>query len=259
MSRIAILGVLVMAMGLYAEAAGRDAKGDVQNAAKKLGEAASYSWTSTPSMGGGGGGGGARFQPGPTDGKTEKDGFTLLTTKQGESILEGVLKGDKVAVKAQDGWKTAEELAAARGQQQPGGQQPGGRQRGDPAGFMARRLRSFKAPAAEAADLVEKAKELKEEGGACVGEMTEEGAKALLSMGRGGRGGDQQPPPVAGAKGTVKFWLKDGVLAKYEYSVQGKVTFGDREIDMNRTVTVEIKDVGSTKVEVPEDAKKKLG
>jgi len=253
---------LIAALGVVWMAAGLDAKGDVQNAIKKLGDQANYSWTSTPSMGGGGGGGGARFQPGPTNGKTEKEGYTLLTMTMGENSSEAALKGGKVAVKAQDGWKSGDELAAARGGQQPGGQQPGGRQRGDPAGFMARRLSTFKAPAAEAADLVEKSKDLKEEGGAYSGEMTEEGAKALLSFGRGRRGGDAaggQGPQVAGAKGTVKFWVKDGVLVKYEYTVSGKVTFGDREIDMNRTTTVEIKDVGSTKVEVPEDAKKKLG
>ena len=256
MSRIAMLGVLVMAMGLYAEAAKADAKGDVQNAAKKLGEAASYSWTSTPSMGGGGGG--ARFQPGPTNGKTEKDGYTLLTMTMGENSTEAALKGGKIAVKMQDGWKSSEELAAAGGG--AGGGQPGGQQGGRRGRDPSRRLRNFKAPAAEAADLVEKVKDLKEEGGACSGEMTEEGAKSLLSFGRGGGGaGGGQGPEISGAKGTVKFWLKDGVLAKYEYNVQGKVKFGDREVDMNRTTVVEIKDVGSTKVEVPEDAKKKLG
>ncbi len=254
MIKIAVLGILGAVAG-----PGFDAKGDVQAAAKKLGEAASYSWTSTPAAGGGG----ARFQSGPTEDKTEKDGYTLLATKLGEAPLEAVLKGDKAVVKSADGWKTPEELRGGGGAQ-PGGQQPADRRRMDPAGFMARRLRDFKAPADEAAGLAEKVQELKDDGqGAYSGEMTEEGAKALLSFGRGGRGGDpaaqNQGPQVSGAKGSVKFWIKDGVLCKYEVSVQGKVNFGGREIEINRTTTVEIKDVGSTKVEVPEEAKNKLG
>ncbi len=71
-------------------------------------------------------------------------------------------------------------------------------------------------------------------------------AKEMLSSGRGGN----QPPTATGAKGTIKFWVAEGVLSKYEFKVQGKMTFGGNE--------VEIKNVGSTKVEVPEDAKKKL-
>jgi hypothetical protein len=62
------------------------------------------------------------------------------------------------------------------------------------------------------------------------------------------------------AKGTVKFWVKDGQLTKYEFVVRGKITVGEakREVDLSRTTTVEIKEAGSTKVSLPEDAKKKL-
>ena len=40
--------------------------------------------------------------------------------------------------------------------------------------------------------------------------------------------------------------------------MQGKVSFNGNDRDVDRTTTVEIKDVGTTKVEVPEGAKKKL-
>ena len=56
----------------------------------------------------------------------------------------------------------------------------------------------------------------------------------------------------------MKFWIKDGTLTKYEFNVQGKVTAGDRDTDVNRTTTVEIKDAGTTKLEVPAEAKEKL-
>lgn len=232
---------LLVALGCLV--AGRDAKDDVKAAATKLADAANYGWTSTvKSEGGGQGNRGA----GPTEGKAEKDGYTLITTKSGEASIEAVIKGAKAVLKTQDGWKSADEFA-------PGGQ---GGQR-DPVASMARRLRTYKAPAAEAADLVGKAKEIKDAGeGALGGDLTEEGVKALLSF--GGRPGGQAPQ-IADAKGSIKFWIKEGVLVKYEYNVQGKATFGQREVVINRTTTVEIKEVGSTKIEVSEDAKKKLG
>jgi hypothetical protein len=246
----AIWTVAAILTAVPAWSAPRDPKEDVKAAAAKLGEAANYSWVSTPKSDApaGGGGQGRRGQSGPTEGKTEKGGVTHLVVKFGEMSVEAALKGEKMAMKSQDGWKAVE--ASAEGAGGKGGQR-------DPSAFFARSLRNFKAPAAQAVELADKAKELKTEGDAIVGEMTEEGAKSLASF--GGRGGGGQGPQIAGAKGTVKYWLKDGVLVKYEYNVQGKMTIQDREIDINRTTTVEIKDVGSTKIELPEEAKSKLG
>ena len=59
-------------------------------------------------------------------------------------------------------------------------------------------------------------------------------------------------------KGMVKFWLKDGALPKYEFNIQGKVTLRERELDLNQTIVVEVKDVGATKIEVPDEAKPAL-
>ena len=99
--------------------------------------------------------------------------------------------------------------------------------------------------------------EFKKDGDAIGGELKEESAKTLMRFRRGGGGGNQGPA-ITGAKGSAKFWIKDGVLTKYEYKVSGKMDFNGNEIDLDRTTTVEIKDVGKTKIEVPEGAKKKL-
>ncbi len=40
--------------------------------------------------------------------------------------------------------------------------------------------------------------------------------------------------------------------------VPGEVSFNGNRRDVDRSTTVEIQDIGSTKIEVPEDAKKKL-
>lgn len=239
---------------IVASAAPRD---EVADAAKKLGEANSYSWKSNSEMAGGGGGGQGRGRfGGPTEGKTEKGGFTHLSMTRGENTIEAVMKGEKGAVKTQDGWKSFEEAASEQGGQGQGGAR-GGR-------FLARTLQSFKAPAAEAQSLAEKTKDLTKSGDAYAAELTEEGAKELLSFrggrrgGRGGNDANSTPPTATNAKGTAKFWVKDGVLTKYEYNVKGTMSFQGNDVDVDRTTTVEIKDVGSTKVTVPEEAKGKL-
>ena len=72
-----------------------------------------------------------------------------------------------------------------------------------------------------------------------------------------GRGGNEGPE-VSGAKGSAKFWVKDGVLSKYQYQVKGSMNFNGNDFDVDRTTTVEIKDVGTTKVAIPAEAQKKL-
>ena len=213
-----------------------DPKNEVAAAAKKLGDQPNYSWKTTvvvPEE--------SRFRPGPTEGKTEKDGFTHLKMSFGENTSEAVLKGNKGAVANREGgWQSLAELENNEG---------AGR-------FLGRILQNFKAPAAQAAELVAGTKELKKEGDAYSGELTEESAKTLLSF--RGRASGSDGPAISQAKGSVKFWLKDGALSKFETKVTGKVTFDGNEREIDRTTTVEIKDLGTTKVEVPEAAKQKL-
>ena len=228
-----------------------DAASDVKAAAKKLSN--NYSWKSTSESAGGGGGGGNRNRMGgPTEGKTDA-GITQLSMTRGENTVEAVLKGEKGAIKTEEGWKSLSEAAAAGGDAGGGG---GGGGRGGAARFTARTLQSYKAPATEAEDLIGKAKDLKKDGDAYAGTLGAEDVKALMS--RGFRRPGTDAPEVADAKGSVKFWTKDGALSKYQYNVQGKMTFNNNDVEINRTTTVEIKDVGTTKLNVPEEAKKKL-
>ena len=242
MKRNIVLGTVLLLAGSVL-AADSDVKGDVKNAAKKLAAANGYSWKTTVESPQGGRG--ARFRPGPTEGQAGRDGAIHLSMTRGENTIEAYLKGDKGALKTDEGWKSLSEAAESDGGGQP-----------NPTMFMARMLRNYKAPAAEAEDLAGKAKELKSEDGAYAGDLTEEAVKQLVA--RGPRRPGAEPPEVADAKGSVKFWLKDGVLSKYEYQVQGKMSFNGNDLEINRTTTVAIKEIGSTKVQVPDDAKKKL-
>jgi len=203
-------------------------KDDVIAAAKKLAEKSNYSWKTTvvvPES--------SQFKPGPTEGMTEKDGFTYVTMTFGDNKTEAAMKGEKAVVTNRDGdWQLASELEGGEGR---------GR-------FLGRMVRNLKAPAAQATELAGVTKELKKDGDAYSGDLTDEGAKAQFRFGT-----------VSNPKGSVKFWLKDGVLTKYEYKVTGTVDFNGNEVDVDRATTTEVKDVGTTKVNVPEAAKKKLG
>ncbi|MBI3418250.1 MAG: hypothetical protein HY043_23415 [Verrucomicrobia bacterium] len=202
-------------------------KDDVTAAAKKLGDQANYTWKTTvvvPDS--------APFKPGPTEGKTEKDGFTYITMSFGDNLTEAVKKGDKAAITDMEGnWKLASELENAEG----------------PARFFSMMVKQMKTPGAQVADLVAAAKELKKEGDAYSAEMTEDGAKKQF------RFGEPKNP-----KGSVKFWIKDGSLVKFETKVEARMEFNGNEFDAARTTTTEIKEVGTTKVNAPEAAQKKL-
>ena len=232
---LSVAATFLAAGALMAADSPKDA---VTAAAKKLADQANYAWRTTVETSSN-----ARYRPGPTEGKTEKGGFTWISTTRGENTIEAVMKGGKSAVKLQDGWQTPEEASGGDGQQNRGR-------------MISRMVQNFKAPAAEAEDLASKVKELKGEKGEYSGDLTEDGAKALISFGRGRAGGEA--PSVSGAKGSVKIWVKDGLITKYEYKVQGSMSFNGNDVEVDRTTTVSVKDVGSTKVEVSEEAKKKL-
>ena len=210
-------------------------KDDVTAAAKKLAEQPNYSWKATVVVPEG-----AQFRAGPTEGKIEKDGVTFVTWTFGDNTTKAVVKGDKGAVTNQDGvWDSLADAEKEEGF---------GR-------FRAVMARNIKPPGTQAADLATGAKDLAKDGDTYSGELTEETAKTLLTFGRRGAGGGAE---VSNAKGSVKFWLKDGALTKYEFKVKGSVSFNGNDRDVDRTTTVEISDVGTTKVTVPEGAKKKL-
>ncbi|MGA3283982.1 MAG: hypothetical protein ABSD57_05955 [Verrucomicrobiota bacterium] len=227
MKKNILFGALALLAGpLFAADSGP--KDDVIAAAQKLAATASYSWKQTvvvPES--------AQFKPGPTEGKTEKGGATYVKMSFGDNITEIVMKGDKAAVTDPDGdWQSLTNLE---------------NDSEGPGRFLVGMVRNFRAPAAQATNLLAAVKELKKDGDVYSGDLTEAGAKAQFRFGT-----------VTNPKGSAKFWLKDGLLSKYEYKVQGKVGFNGNEMDLDRDTTVEIKDVGATKVDMPDGAKKVL-
>jgi hypothetical protein len=220
-------------------AADSNPKEDVKNAATTLGSQKNYSWKTTVEVGNN-----SRFKPGPTEGKTEKDGYTTLMMTFNDNTSEAVIKGTNAAVRTtENGWQSAAEALAD-------GNGGGGF---NAATFIARTAQNYKTPAAEAAELVAQVKELTAGTNGISGDLTEDGAKALLTMRRGGG-----TPTIANPKGSVTFWIADGKLTKYQFHATGTVSFNGNDREVDRTTTTEIKDIGTTKIEISDAAKKKL-
>ena len=238
-------------------------KDNVSAAIAKLAAADNYSWKSTSTnipppgadanaAGGGRRGGRGGFGGGAVDGKVQKDGliYVSMPGRQG-AVTEGFVKGTKGAVKTGDdtGWTSFADATADDGN--------GGF---NMAAMIARRVQTTKSPADAAKELLSKTKSVTKTGDFYTAELTEDGAKTLMTGGFGGfrGGGGGQGPDITGAKGTVKFWIKDGMLSKYETDVQGSIDFNGNSRDMHPMTTIEINQVGTTKIEVPADAKKNL-
>lgn len=218
---------VVLWTGLTVLAADSGPKEVVLAAAKKLADQPNYSWNTkvvVPES--------AQFKPGPTSGKTEKDGFTHVTMSFAGNEAGIVTKGDKAAVLDQEGsWKLASELENAEG----------------PGRFLGRMAKSMKTPAAQVIDLVGGVRELKKEGEVYSGDLTEEGVKKQF------RFGEPKNP-----KGSARFWIQDGVVTKFEVKISGKIEFNGNEMDADRTTTTEIQEIGKTRLNVPAEASKKL-
>ena len=124
----------------------------------------------------------------------------------------------------------------------------------NPTMFVAHVVQNYKLPAVEAANLAGYAKELKQDTDWISGGLTEAGAKELLSF----RWRDGDAPTVSNPKGSAKFWIKDGGLVKYQFHVSGTINFNGDDHDIDRTTTVVVKDVDTTKIDVSDEVKKKL-
>ncbi len=227
MNAVRLLPFFCLTAG-FVHAADAPAADQVTAAAKKLAAQSNYSWKSTAvvpdSM---------PFKPGPTEGKTEKDGLTHLTMRTfGDNTTQVVIKGKQRLLTDQEGaWRSVADFENEEG----------------PGRFMAMIAKGVQLPSDQVLELVAGAKELKAEGDAIGGALAADGLKKQFRM------GEPKDP-----KGSVKFWLKDGSVTKYEIKVSAMMEFNGNEFDASRTTTVEIKDVGTTKLEVPEPAKKKL-
>lgn len=158
--------------------------------------------------------------------------------------LEVVKIGDKVAVK---GGKNAAEWTAvslAEGKADKDQKRLSGL------------VKSIKLPGEELAGIEKKLKSVAKaaDGDLTVysGDLTDEAARDMLSAGRRGKN------PTAG--GSMKIFVDaQGRIVKYQLEGSIKTTNKDgRDVEVKYSKTVELSNAGSTKVEIPEEAKKAL-
>jgi hypothetical protein len=202
-------------------AANSSALDEVQNAAQKLAAADNYSWTITSD---------SSLLSSPSHGKAESEGFACLDFPTQDHGTQAILKDDRGMIKTPAGWKWL-------GDADDNVEVPVCRW------ITEWRLHIYTLPAREAWNFANHVEDLTVSNGIYSGLLPNSGNFAQ------------------DVKCTVKFWIQDGVLTKYQVNCKGtiKAIHGltkDQHID--QTTTVEIQDIGTTKIAVPEEVKGKL-
>jgi len=113
-------------------------------------------------------------------------------------------------------------------------------------------------PHEEIAVIIAGGSDLKAEGELVSGRLSETSAKLLLVH----EGQRDRVPLQAG--GTFRLWLRGGALVKYETRLEGALRVDDaagrREVRVNETsTTTTLSEVGTARVEVPAEVRKRLG
>ncbi len=269
--KYSLIGTAFLALINLVRAGDAVAGDQVKAAVQKLADSPNYSWTVTVSSGEK-----SRFTPGPVEGRTEKGGCTQWKMNFGDRCAEAFTKGDRVAVKIGDGWVKPEDHRPAplpAGDARPPQPPPGdaslpphardgqhrkeSRPRGSKTGFFARQLQSMKTPGELAADLTGKITRFTAAGTTVTGELSTEAAKELLTFGhrRDNNGDGHGPPKPVNPRGSVTFSLKDGQLQKFELRLAATMNFNGSDLSLDRITVFEIKEVGTTRLEIPEQAK----
>ncbi len=206
---------------------------EIAAAAKKLKE--NYSWTTRVTVPEGN-----RFRPGPTDGRIAGD-VIHVEWSFGDTDFEAVRKGDRGAANSpQGGWQSVSDLERAEG----------------PGQFLARFVRNLQDPASQLLEILPEIKDLSRDGDHYSGTLSPEAVNHLLLFRR--RGQPQDGPAIKDPRGTAKLEVRDGVLVRIEYKLEGSMEFNNTTWDQDRTTTTEIRDVGTTRVDIPEGAKRLL-
>jgi outer membrane lipoprotein-sorting protein len=144
MNKSILFAAVSSVLALTLTAADSGPREEIAKAAAKLANSASYSWHTTVKVPED-----SQFKPGPTDGKIEKGGFTVVKMSFNNNESEMVIKGEKAALSGRDGgWQLASELENAEG----------------PGRFRAMMARNFRAPAAQVTEILSGIKELKKDG-----------------------------------------------------------------------------------------------
>jgi hypothetical protein len=253
-------------------------------AAMRLSDRANYSWVATVDDD-------ARTYT--ITGKTSKAGYSVvrmpvvnavrrrLGRSPTDNIVNAIFRGNvNYVLETDEGWKTVDELPIVtdpepmlgmdgmpvRGSILSGPGSRGGKTKvlNGPKADDARPERGYSNlqmglshPHEELGVIVTSGKDLKMEGETLTGTLTELGAQLLLV-----RDGQTEITPLAGA-GHFTLWIRDGIVARYQVRLEGtlaiKTALTVRQVSVRQSTSTTLKDIGTTKFEIPFEAKAKLG
>ncbi len=129
-------------------------------------------------------------------------------------------------------------------------------ERGEDRGYSNQQL-SINPPHLELGVIVSSHDDLKVDGDTVTGTLTEYGAALLLV-----HDGDKKIVPRQ-ASGTFTLWIRDGIVTRYQVKLAGVISapteYGRKNFEVHQTMNTSVKDIGTTEVDVPDDAKRKLG
>jgi hypothetical protein len=235
---------LLLAALLWAAGAGAAEPADVlKTAVEKLARGSNYTWTTTFTFPD------APIHPGPLNGQIDATGYVLLSQNVGRGDFVAVVKNGLGVLKLPVGWLGAKEIIEGNPQGAIG-----------PAMLMSRVLFNVRKPDVEVAELLKVGAAFTQDDKGVITEQLDESAAAtLIRNGVTGRP-NPQAPPLKQARGNVKYWVNDGLIEKYEINLQGQLlpSAHQNAVDFKPTTTVEITNVGTTKVQVPDAAREKL-
>ncbi len=217
-------------------------------------------------------------------GRTGRDGFSRVTMpavnalrrRLGRSVTEThvafIFRGNvDCVVETDTGWRRPDELADAPGDVAaarppssavPGGGLPAPRSRRTQAGTERPAYSNLQPglslPHQELGVIVASHDgPLGFEDGTITGTLSETGARLLLV-----RDGQEAIAPLR-ATGSFKLWRRGGHIVRYRVTLHGalaiRVSGGTRTVEVNQTSETFVSDVGTTVVEVPPDARARLG
>ncbi|MCC9642471.1 arabinan endo-1,5-alpha-L-arabinosidase [Rhodopirellula sp. JC740] len=191
----------------------------------------SYRWVSESELEGQSG-----FRPGAMRGTTVADDMIALSISFGSRDLQTVIDGEKAAVTDRDGrWETI----AMKDQ---------GYSSGKSSASIARNVET---PVEELKKLVPLLTFLRTEDDWIVGDLPANAAEDHLEIRRGGE-------TVRRPTGIVRFRINHGSLTKYVVRAEAELVNEDRTNKVSRTKTIQLRDVGTAKWDVPDGASEAL-
>jgi len=234
-----ILALLVLAG--WTGPAPRDAKDDLHRAIQKLAAAENFSWMAMTIE--------ESDVKAPEEaewfeGRWARSGWQKVSKPGSKATEDAWAKDDRIALLTPDGWKAIDLQAIVPGKKP------------DKIVRRAQEFHQAKDPLGQARILAGRGQSLvHHEGGLISGQVAALDAPHVLEHAL--TSGNKIPE---GAAFRVNFRVKDGVLTSYELVVTYKSVRGrdQREIENLLSMAVEFSEVGTTAVEVPEEARKAL-